>query len=206
MGVKERKEMERELRRNQILDAARHLLFSTGIDSISISKISTQAELGVGTVYFYYKNKEEIFIALQEEGLSLLYSKILMASDKHMAARDKLSAIAQAYYTFSDEHKNYFDVINCFLSSSTVFFQSDQKQKIDQSGNKSLLIIKDVVINGVKQGVFKEDSPRNFSIMFWATLHGLIQMKKLQTTLLENDSHEQLYTYSVQKLIQTLTP
>ena len=61
MGVKERKAMEKKMRRNQILDAARHLLFSTGIDSISISKISQQAELGVGTIYFYYKNKEEIF-------------------------------------------------------------------------------------------------------------------------------------------------
>ena len=80
MGVKERKALERKMRRNQILDAARALLLSVGINNISISKISKRAELGVGTIYFYYKNKEEIFAALQEEGLAMLYTTILQIS------------------------------------------------------------------------------------------------------------------------------
>lgn len=82
MGVKERKAVEKQARRNQILDAARTLLFSSGINNISISKISKQAELSVGTIYFYYKNKEQIFVALQEEGLALLYSTILRVFKK----------------------------------------------------------------------------------------------------------------------------
>ncbi len=80
MGVKERKALERNMRRNQILDAARALLFSVGINNISISKIAKKAELGVGTIYFYYKNKEEIFAALQEEGLEILYNTISLVS------------------------------------------------------------------------------------------------------------------------------
>lgn len=204
MGVKERKEMEREMRRNQILDAARHLLFSDGINNISISKISAQAELGVGTIYFYYKNKEEIFIALQEEGLNLLYACVLKAANRKLTAGQKLEAIAQAYYRFVDEHKDYFDIINYFLSSTTVFFQEDLKRQIDQSGNRLLLVIKDIVSDGVQDGFFKEENPRNFSIMFWAALHGLIQTKKLKRTFLGDDSHEQLYEYSVLKLIQTI--
>jgi AcrR family transcriptional regulator len=47
MGVKERKAIEKQMRRNQILDAARALLFSVGINNISISKISKHAELSL---------------------------------------------------------------------------------------------------------------------------------------------------------------
>ncbi len=69
MGLKERRSREKEARRNQILDAARALLFEKGLHATSINQIAKQAELGVGTIYFYYRSKEEIFADLQEEGL-----------------------------------------------------------------------------------------------------------------------------------------
>ncbi len=51
MGVKERRALEKQMRRNKILDAARKLLFSQGFENVSISKISKEAQLGVGTIY-----------------------------------------------------------------------------------------------------------------------------------------------------------
>ena len=40
--------------------------------------------------------------------------------------------------------------------------------------------------------------------MFWGTLHGLLQFKKLEHTALENIPHIDIYQYSVEKLIQTI--
>ncbi|MCK5695304.1 MAG: TetR/AcrR family transcriptional regulator [Desulfobacula sp.] len=204
MGVKERKALEKQQRRNQILDAARTLLFSSGVDSISISKIAKQAELGVGTIYFYYKNKAQIFVALQKEGVALLYSTILQISKKMIDHEGKLTRIAKAYYSFSEEQKNYFDIINYFLSSPIIFFESNLKNQIDMSGHKLLLIIQDIVADGVHQGFFNEEDPEKFSIMFWGTLHGLIQFKKFERTIFENESHELLYDYSVKKHVHSL--
>jgi len=204
VGVKERKALEKQLRRDQILDAARALLFSSGLDQISISRISKQSELSVGTIYFYYKNKEEIFVALQKEGVALLYSKIFQISKKDISHEEKLIQIAKAYYAFSQEQKQYFEMINYFLSSPIVFFEPDLKNQIDMSGRKIFTLIGDIVAKGVKQGVFNEKDPRKFSIMFWGTLHGLIHFKKLEGTVLEKQSHENLFDYSVEKLIHCI--
>ena len=204
MGVKERKALEKQMRRNQILDAARALLFSFGINNISISKIAKHAELGVGTIYFYYKNKEEIFAALQEEGLGILYSTILQISKENIEHKEKLIQIALAYYRFSQNQKDYFDIINYFLSSPIVFFKPDLKNQIDMSARKILLVIREIIIDGVGKEVFKEDDPYKFSIMFWGTIHGLLQFKKLEKTVLGNEDHEQLYHYSVEKLISSI--
>ena len=204
MGVKERKALEKQMRRNQILDAARALLLSVGINNISISKIAKKAELGVGTIYFYYKNKEEIFAALQEEGLAILYSKILQISKKNINYKEKLTQIALAYYKFSKDQKDYFDIINYFLSSPIIFFEPDLKNKIDMSGYKILMIIHEIILDGVSQKVFKEDDPYKFSIMFWGTIHGLLQFRKLEKTALGNEDHEQLYHYSVEKLTSSI--
>ncbi|MFA5906137.1 MAG: TetR/AcrR family transcriptional regulator [Desulfobacula sp.] len=204
MGTQERKALEKQLRRSQILDAARQLLFSSGIDSISISRISDKAELGVGTIYFYFKSKEEIFAALQEEGLDLLYSKILKAVKNDTAPENQLAGIAKVYYRFSEENKNYFDIINYFLSSPRVFFEQELKQKIDMSGHKILKIIRDTVLSGIQGGVFEEPAPGRFAVMFWGTLHGLLHFKKLEHTVLENENHQDLYEYSVNKLIDAI--
>ncbi len=76
MGLKERREREREERKRQILNAARSLLFEEGLQGTSINKIAKSAELGVGTIYSYFASKEEIFAVLQEEGIELLHNKI----------------------------------------------------------------------------------------------------------------------------------
>jgi AcrR family transcriptional regulator len=76
MGLKERREREKEARKGQILTAARSLLFKKGIQATSINQIARKAELGVGTIYFYYQSKEEIFYWLQEEGLDILFKTI----------------------------------------------------------------------------------------------------------------------------------
>ncbi|MDD9301407.1 MAG: TetR family transcriptional regulator [Desulfobacter sp.] len=49
MGLSERRLREKLLRRKQILNAARALLFEKGIKATSISQIAKVAELEVGT-------------------------------------------------------------------------------------------------------------------------------------------------------------
>ena len=125
------------------------------------------------------KNKEEIFIALQEEGLGFLFSAIQQIQGKQLTPAEKLKEVASAYYNFSQNQQEYFNIINYFLSSPRIFFQEEQKTLIDMSGNKILLVIQEIVLEGIKQGFFIEEDPRKFSIMFWGTIHGLIHFKKL---------------------------
>ena len=204
MGVKERRALEKQMRRNQILDAARKLLISQGLEKISISKISKEAQLGVGTIYFYYKNKEDIFIALQEEGLGFLFSAIQQIQGKKLNPREKLKEVAAAYYNFSQNQQEYFNIINYFLSSPRIFFQEEQKKMIDMSGNKILMVIETIILKGVEDGYFLEEDPRKFSILFWGTVHGLIHFKKLEHTTLQNENHLLVFQYSVNKLIQSI--
>lgn len=72
------------------------------------------------------------------------------------------------------------------------------------SGNKILMVIETILLEGTEEGVFLEEDPRKFSILFWGTIHGLIHFKKLEHTTLQNENHLQVYQYSVDKLIQSI--
>ena len=127
MGAKERREREKEQRKAHILDTARALLLEKGLAATSINQIAKRSELSVGAIYFYFKDKEELFAALQVEGLELLSHAIRDAAKKKSGPEEKIKSIALAYLRFSEEHKNYFDIINYFLASpETIFFPGFQ--------------------------------------------------------------------------------
>ena len=73
MGVKERQEREREATTRAILDAARELFVAEGYQNVSIRKIAEKIEYSPAAIYSYFPSKDDIFLALAEEGFNLLF-------------------------------------------------------------------------------------------------------------------------------------
>jgi len=206
MGLKERRQREKNQRKEQILDAARTLLLDKGLEATSINKIAKRAELGVATIYSYYKNKEALYVALQEEGLDLLYSKVMEAAKKGRNPADKIKKITLTYFQFSESHKDYFDIINYFLSAPRVILSSDHKTQVDHHGNKILKQLEEVIREGIQKGVFRKVNPTRSALMLWGTLHGLIQFKKMKATILQGENPKVLYNFALDHFIQSLYP
>lgn len=64
-------------RRSQILNAAEALLKRHGHSAISVAEVAKQAGIGKGTVYLYFKTKEEIYLGLHERWVNLKLDTIL---------------------------------------------------------------------------------------------------------------------------------
>jgi TetR/AcrR family transcriptional regulator len=204
MGAKERREREREQRKSHILDTARELLLEKGLNATSINQIAKRSELSVGAIYFYYKDKEELFAALQVEGLELLHQTIRQSVDSESTPDGKIRSIAQAYLRFSEEHKNYFDIINYFLTSPETMFPPDLKTEIDEHGNASIFALTTAIREGIDNGQFKAVDPRRQAIILWSAFHGMIQLKKLEKTILAKDEHQSLYMEALDRFLDGL--
>lgn len=201
MGLKERRAREKQARRRQIIDAARALLFEKGLEATSINQIAKRAELAVGTIYFYYSSKEELFAELQEEGLQLLMEEIHQATSVVDDPKERLLSMAMAYYDFSRDHKDYFDIINYFLSSPKILLSSDLKQRVDQQIENILAFINATLAQGVGAGTFKEHAQESRGVLMLAAFHGLMQFSKFETTIFKGISHRTLYNRAVGHLL-----
>jgi AcrR family transcriptional regulator len=60
MGIQERKERERGRRRQQIMIAAKRVFSFKGFNKATMEDIASEAELSPGTLYLYFKNKDEL--------------------------------------------------------------------------------------------------------------------------------------------------
>jgi AcrR family transcriptional regulator len=204
MGAKERREREKEQRKKHILDTARMLLLEKGLNATSINQIAKRSELSVGAIYFYFKDKEDLYAALQIEGLDLLSQTIKQAIDDKCPPDDKIRKIALAYFRFSEEYKSYFDIINYFLASPGTIFSLDLKSQIDERGNDSISILTEAIREGIEKGLFKTVDPRRQAIILWSAFHGMIQLKKLEKTILAKDNHQSLYSEAVARFLDGL--
>lgn len=107
MGVKERQEREREAVSRAILDAARELFVAEGYSNVSIRKIAEKIEYSPAAIYSYFPSKDDIFLALTEEGFRLLFGK----GEEMMPAGTRIESIRQGFwhlYEFSKAHPEYF--------------------------------------------------------------------------------------------------
>jgi AcrR family transcriptional regulator len=111
MGTKERQERDREAVRRAILDAARELFVNEGYQNVSLRKIAERIEYSPAAIYGYFSGKDDIFIALAEEGFRLLCEPErpeTLEDLRELPALDRLRATFWRFYEFSQQHPQYF--------------------------------------------------------------------------------------------------
>jgi AcrR family transcriptional regulator len=67
---------QKQVRRQAILDAALQLFQETSYEAVNIADVAKQADIAKGTVYLYFKTKEELFLALQTQAFGTWFEKI----------------------------------------------------------------------------------------------------------------------------------
>lgn len=182
MGVAERKAREKEARRQAILDAARECFFRDGFDATTISQIADNVELSTGTLYLYFKNKEEIYVSILEEGLDILYALMKQSEPAGGSPADFIEAHGHAYYRFYTDYGQYFDIM-FFLRrpDKEVELQGDLSDKLNDQTGRCLGLVESAVERGIKSGDFRLMDPHEAARVMWATMNGLMVLHEKRT-------------------------
>src|SRR5262245_36560085 len=110
MGIKERQDRERQAVRQSILDAARDLFTTEGYRNVSIRKIAERIEYSPAAIYSYFGGKDDIYLALAEDGFRLLDEKVRAALGASEPI-DDVRAGWWAFYEFAKEQPSYFELM-----------------------------------------------------------------------------------------------
>src|SRR5450755_2357654 len=70
-NAQERKAQERQARRRRIQEAARTVFAEKGYAGASIELIARAAQLSVGAIYLYFRSKEDLYVSLVEDALTM---------------------------------------------------------------------------------------------------------------------------------------
>ena len=172
MGVKERQEREREAVARAILDAARDLFVVEGYRNVSIRKIAEKIEYSPAAIYSYFPSKDDIFMALAEEGFRMLFGN---SDDPPLAdpIEDRRCGFLRLY-EFSRVHPEYFALM--FLDRSVprishdwerFGFVREMKKRIDAR-----------IRAAIEAGVFPQGTnPEAVFRILMAAIHGVATLR-----------------------------
>jgi AcrR family transcriptional regulator len=176
MGIQERKEREKERRRQQIMVAAKRVFSEKGFNKATMEDIAQEAELSPGTLYLYFKNKEELYASLSLRILQYLLLRVEhVIAMKKAGPEEKLKALMEAMYDVYE-----FDpliIINMFHLQSSETLKNLTPQllsEIKELSGKSMQSIAQIFRDGVAQGVFVDRHPVALTDVFWALFSGVI--------------------------------
>lgn len=93
-----------------ILDAARKLFFANGVVRTTIDEIAEHADVSVGSVYFHFRSKEGVYLALVEEALDVNERYMAEVPDEPSPLGRLLNA-GEAYLRFHLERPDAFRLV-----------------------------------------------------------------------------------------------
>ena len=176
MGIAERKEREKLQRRNDIIDAAERIFFTKGYDSKSMDEIASEAELSKGTLYIYFKSRDDLKFAIFMRGLDILMKMMEKVINEKNDGYNNLLGLARTFIRFSHEYPDYFKLFMQFESSRMEDLNIDQDQlQIYLKEQSPLAQVGLQVAKGMEDGSLRNDlSPEVFSATLWSQMLGVL--------------------------------
>jgi AcrR family transcriptional regulator len=94
--------------RKKLKEAALDVFSEKSVDAATVQEITEKADLGKGTLYQHFDDKEEIVVTLVEEAVEHLIDIMRAYSDKPETLEDMLEHLLNAHYEFSIKAKEEF--------------------------------------------------------------------------------------------------
>jgi AcrR family transcriptional regulator len=99
-----------DLKRNLILDAARNIFESEGLDGASLRAIAAAAGYTPAALYFHFESKEAIYAEVLRDSLASLGEAVTDATARAKVPSDRLRAAAMAFFDFYAENPRDLDL------------------------------------------------------------------------------------------------
>ena len=155
--------------REMLVDVARQLFARMGVDNITMNDIAQASGKGRRTLYTYFKNKNEIYLAVVESELSQLHRVLMDVSEKTLPADEKLITFI---YTRLDAIKAL--VFRNGTLRATFFRDIWRVEKVRKDFDVlEVKLLKNILDDGVKEGIFSMPDTEITALVLHHALKGL---------------------------------
>ncbi|MCX6132564.1 MAG: TetR/AcrR family transcriptional regulator [Ignavibacteriales bacterium] len=176
MGIQERKEREKGHRREEILDAAQKVFFEKGLHVATMDEIAEKAELSKGTLYLYYKSKEDLYLAVMMRGMEILRDLFSKVTQSDTSTAGMLVALGDAYLSYFNDHREYFRMVH-FLQSPQFHKQVtvEMKQSCGILNRQVWEPVTAILQRCIDEGILRKNlNPAEVGIILWSSATALM--------------------------------
>ncbi len=172
MGISERKEREKQEMKNLILETATRMFLEQGFEKTSLRNIAEKIEYSPATIYLYYKDKNELFFDVHENGFDLLFAKmnpLMQIADP----LERLSRMGEVYVQFAFENPGYYDLM--FIMTAPIDAIHAQNEEWD-CGMHNFELLRQTVAECLEQKLIKPMDVDVATMSIFSFVHGMVSL------------------------------
>jgi TetR/AcrR family fatty acid metabolism transcriptional regulator len=162
-----------ERRRERILDAARTVMVRVDYKDIRLEDVARQARLAKGTIYLYFKSKDELVSAVFADILADLELRIGRSGTSDPL--EALRAIGSEHLSFIDENRDFLTQV---LRQDPVF-DRDASAPLREGFAKHIDALARRIGEAVSAGLLKPHDPRMGALFFMCLMRMFLTRKLL---------------------------
>lgn len=134
----------------QIIDAAIIVIAENGYHQSQVSKIAKQAGVADGTIYLYFKNKEEILVSVFEEKMEIFADNLKEIIKQDISSSEKLYKMIENHFTVLSSDRHLATVTQLELRQANLAL----RLKINTVLRNYLILLDSILKEGIQQGEF----------------------------------------------------
>jgi len=177
MGVHDRRARQKQLVRQQILDAARELLIREGYDSLSMRRVAERIDYSPTAIYLHFKDKQELVFSLCEETFAKLVRELETLARDYPDPLIRLRKGLERYIAFGLKNPNHY--IPAFVLPPPPDLDAKRLQSMhdpQSNGMRALATLRDTIADGVKAKKLRKVNPEVAARAAWAAIHGVTSL------------------------------
>lgn len=137
----------------KIVDAAVSIIAQNGYHQAQVSKIAKEAGVADGTIYLYFKNKEDILISVFQEKMAVFADYVKDILEMDLSASDKLFKMIENHFKVLHDDRNLAIVTQLELRQSS----KELRFRINEVLKEYLTLLDALLREGIESGEFSSD-------------------------------------------------
>jgi AcrR family transcriptional regulator len=158
--------------KNAIFEATMAVLGEFGFEGLRMDRVAKAAEVSTGTLYNYFKNKDELLLHVLDTRFEPTLQEFLKIIKSNVSPPEKLEAFVREFLMSMQHHRSLVIII---LSAEGLSLPI--KTGSNEKRDFSLTILADIIKQGVEQGLFRPFDPLRTAQLIFGAMRGLVQSR-----------------------------
>ena len=182
-NAQERKAQERQARRRRIQEAARTVFSERGYAGASIELIARAAQLSVGAIYLYFRSKEDLYVSLVEDTLTVFDVEMGQVREQVEVSK-RLRDTWKILVTWAEKDAEGPRILRLLAQPAVRPQLSDEVVVAVQAGIGRIQDhIGACVADGIHAGIYRQVNAREIADLAWSALLGSLDAAEMHANL-----------------------
>ena len=158
-------------RKEQILDAALHVIVQNGYHQSRMDDIVLTSGLSKGAIYWYYKSKKDMYLDLVNHWVVRYSNSLLKLPQEDISSGEQLKNLFETFFKQFEKDPIVFKALLEFWSLAGR--DTDFKIKLEKVTQNFIHYIESIIKKGVESGEFKQVNPNIAAMSIMVVIEGI---------------------------------